>query len=193
MARLEYASNILEPLTNQLSESFMAKLNSTLTVERLREALHYDPDTGIFTWKIHAGRLFNGMVAGGKSTSHGYKIICIDRQRYHAHRLAWLYVYGSFPDEDIDYINNVRDDNRIANLRPATLSDNAQNLKKAKKQNKCGLLGVTGPIKGATGDRWYAQITKNRVHYFLGSYLTPEEAHTRYLEAKREMHRSCTI
>lgn len=171
----------------------MAKLNHTLTAERLREVLHYDPETGIFTWRVDKRSRKAGTTAGGRCTSHGYKIICIDYQRYHAHRLAWLYVYGTFPNEDIDHINNVRDDNRIANLRPATLSDNAQNLKKAKKQNSCGLLGVTGPIKGATGDRWYAQITKNSVHYFLGSFLTPDAAHQCYLEAKRKMHPACTI
>ncbi len=171
----------------------MAKINHKLTAKRLREVLHYNPEAGDFTWIVDKYRKRAGDAAGGSSRSNGYVIICIDRQRFQAHRLAWLYVYGEFPTNDIDHINSVRDDNRIANLRTATLSDNAQNLKKAKKQNKCGLLGVTGPIKGATGDRWYAQITKDRKHYFLGSYLTPQEAHQRYLEVKRKMHDFCTI
>lgn len=171
----------------------MAKINHTLTHKRLLECLDYCPDTGEFTWKINKYRRAAGDIAGGTKRSHGYVIICIDRQRYHAHRLAWMYVYGCFPETDIDHINGVRDDNRITNLRTATLSENAQNLRRAKKQNKSKLLGVTGPIKGVTGNRWYAQITKDRKHYFLGSYLTPEEAHAAYVAAKRKMHKVCTI
>lgn len=100
-----------------------------ITQDRLRELLHYDPDTGIFTRLVSTGwRGKVGDVAGYKNPD-GYLVIMIDYKLYLAHRLAWLYTYGRFP-EVTDHINGVRDDNRIVNLREVTNWENAQNKKK---------------------------------------------------------------
>ena len=94
----------------------MRKYNTVLTAERLRELLNYDPLTGVFSWRVNGrGRSGVGTVAGGSN----HKRIAIDKKEYFVHRLAWLYVHGCWPTEDIDHINGDPSDNRIANLREA--------------------------------------------------------------------------
>lgn len=99
-----------------------------LTQARLRELLQYNPETGIFTWlQRRAGKAQKGSIAGRYHPS-GHRIIRVDVTSYYAHRLAWIYVHGHIPDGlVIDHINNVRDDNRICNLRPVTQKVNIQN------------------------------------------------------------------
>lgn len=97
-----------------------------LTQARLKELLHYDPETGHFTWRVTRGsKAPAGTVAG--SPSRGYTLICVDQKLYKAHRLAFLYMLGSIPDLDIDHVNRDRSDNRWVNLRPATSSENKFN------------------------------------------------------------------
>lgn len=89
-----------------------------ITQEELKEYLHYDPLTGDFNWTIGKRGLKVNSKAGSMN-DQGYVIIRINNIRYRAHRLAWLYVYGHFPINEIDHINGVRSDNRIENLRDA--------------------------------------------------------------------------
>ncbi len=106
----------------------MAKTGS-LTQQRLKEVLHYDSETGIFTWAIDrpmAPKAPKGKVAG-KVNSHGYFVICVDGVRHHAHRLAWMYIHGDRPIE-IDHQNHIRTDNRLANLRSTDRSGNGNKL-----------------------------------------------------------------
>lgn len=91
---------------------------SQLTQELLKSLLIYDPDTGIFTR--------NGKTIKTKNTT-GYIQISIRSRKYCAHKLAWLYVYGYYPDGDLDHINRIRDDNRISNLRRVNRSENCNN------------------------------------------------------------------
>lgn len=99
-----------------------------LTAENLRELLCYDPETGIFTWRnTRHWRSVEGTQAGGCSHERGYRIIRLNYQAYLAHRLAWLYVYGVWPSQEVDHINGKPDDNSISNLRQCTHQQNCWN------------------------------------------------------------------
>jgi hypothetical protein len=153
----------------------MSKTNC-ITQEKLKEILDYNPDTGIFTWKVSkAKRIKVGSVAGCKNNL-GYILIRIDGKIYLAHRLAWLYTHGDFPLNCIDHINQIKDDNRICNLRDVTVSENMQ--------NQSQVLGYT-----KNGSKYKATITLNNILYQLGSYATKEQARQAYLDAKIKLHR----
>lgn len=158
----------------------MSELNST----RLKEILEYNPDTGVFTWLKNMGRRIKAGQTTGCLHQAGYVQIGIERKIYLAHRLAWLYVYETWPKESIDHINNIRSDNRILNLREANQAENCQNLKKSR--GASGFLGVT--IDSARGNRWKSSIKTNGKNYHLGWFKTAEQAHEAYLFAKRAMH-----
>lgn len=93
----------------------MAEKHSTLTQERLKELLHYDPDTGVFTWLVRRGAANAGSVAGAYRDG-GRITIYVDNIPYSAPNLAWLYVHGSFPPKNLKTINGITGDNRIANF-----------------------------------------------------------------------------
>lgn len=154
-----------------------------ITQEELKIAVTYDPETGIFTWNKKTGCKGVGMIAGSKHHT-GYIYICINHYQHPAHRFAWLYVYGKWPDGEIDHINLIRDDNRIINLRDVNRFQNMWNKKKLK--NKTGFTGVS---KSKDSNRWMATITCKKKVYYLGIFKTPEEAHMKYIQAKENMHR----
>lgn len=161
-----------------------------ITAAFLRELFHYDPETGVFTRLVtrpgKGARV--GDVAGTLKPS-GYLTIWICGANHMAHRLAWLYVHGKWPDHEIDHIDGNRANNAIANLRDVTRSVNHENLRRARSDNAHGFLGVS-PFKGKW---WKARITVNGKWQHLGTFRTPEEAHAAYLEAKRRLHVGCTI
>lgn len=162
---------------------------SDLTQSRLMHLLAYDPETGVFTWRVSpTNGVRVGTVAGGKR-SDGYHQINIDGKHYRAHRLAWLYIHGHFPGL-IDHLNGIRADNRITNLRDVDCSINSQNQRRAQSANKSGLLGVCWHKCNA---KWRAQIRLDGRKKHLGLFATADEAHAAYLEAKRLHHRGCTI
>ncbi len=152
-----------------------------ITLEELKELLSFNPDTGEFTWLVNRGRSKKGTTAGSTS-SKGYRTIKLKGNDYKAHRLAWLYHYGHWPEVSIDHINCSRSDNRISNLREATEAENRQNLS-SPYYNSTGYPGVS-----KNWDRWMAKITLNGVQKYLGTFDTPEEAHLAYLKAKEELH-----
>jgi hypothetical protein len=164
----------------------MAKTD--ITAELLRELLNYNPETGQFT---RAKDIKFGPKSGdhaGFVSRSGYVIIKIYRKAFKAHRLAWLYTYGSLPACGIDHINGIKHDNRIANLREASSMTNGENQRAAHSNNKTGFLGVT-----QFGKRYAAHIRINKILHFIGSFETPEAAHEAYLVEKREKHYGCTI
>ena len=165
----------------------MAKTD--ITADRLRELLHYDPEPGIFTWLVDAAMCRKkGSPASSVGNSGGYSHISIKKVLFKAHRLAWLYVYGAFPDCGIDHINGVKNDNRISNLRPASYTTNGENQRVAHSNSKTGFLGVT-KFRGC----YVARIRINKVLRFIGRFKTPEAAHEAYLVEKRKSHSGCTI
>lgn len=156
-----------------------------LTAERLREILHYDPETGLFTWCAHTTprhRTTGGQIAGRRQ-SRGYIQITIDGRCYVAHRLAWFYITGSWPAAEIDHINGIRDDNRFVNLREATRAQNMANSRRLH-SNTSGFKGVSFDKRDG---RWRAYIRGNQRRHHLGSFDTPEEAHAAYCAAAAEL------
>jgi hypothetical protein len=164
-----------------------------LTAERLRELLHYDPETGVFTWRVTSGKANNGAPAGWIGSSDGVRqvvLIGISHRNYKAHRLAWLHTYGAWPVGVIDHINGDPLDNRISNLRDTSQQVNSQNQRRARSDSKSGLLGAYWDER----DRcWKSHIKADGRLKWLGRFDTPEEAHAAYLAAKRKLHEGCTI
>jgi hypothetical protein len=145
-----------------------------LTLDRLREVLSYDSDTGAFTWLKSRGRAGAGSVAGSIGRI-GYRYIHVDDRSYFAHRLAWLYTHGRWPDDEIDHVNGAYDDNRLANLREATHAENARNKRKPS-TNRSGAKGVS---RHRTG-RWQAFIGIGGEMNYLGLFDTVEAASAAY-------------
>lgn len=147
------------------------------SIERLREVLVYEPDTGLFRWKVClSNRGAVGAVAG-HCNDGGYTQIRIDGNLYLAHCLAWFYMTGERPTKGVDHRDTNKQNNRWANLRPATKSQNGANAKRSRR-NTSGFKGVH-----RFRDKWCAQICVNRKRVNLGLFGTPEEAHSAYAAA----------
>ena len=154
-----------------------------LTQARLKELLSYDPLTGEFTnLKSGRGRKPIGAVVGSTSNS-GYTTSMVDGKNYQHHRLAWLYVHGSFPPADLDHRDGVRANNRLANLREATRSENCQNAAR-RNDNTSGMTGVW-----SVGKRWRAKVCVDGRERHVGYFPTKEIARAAYLAAKAELHK----
>jgi hypothetical protein len=173
-----------------------------LTQERLKELLHYDPESGAFTWLSRPASDFSdeahckmwnkqnaGNLAGGINTEL-YVVITVCGTQHKAHRLAWLYVHGEFPRDVIDHINGLRYDNRISNLRDVLVRTNAQNLRTPRKTNKLGILGVHFD---KYRNKFAARLNIGGKIKNVGRFDTPELAHAAYIKAKREHHEGCTL
>ena len=161
-----------------------------ITQERLMELLHYDQITGVFTRKVQTcSRVKIGMVAGC-ADRHGHLLCHLDGKRYSMHRLAWLYMTGSFPDGEIDHISGEKSDNRFSNLRDVNRATNMQNIVRASSNNKTGLLGVVANKKLGN---FMARIRVDGRNMHLGTFKTADDAHIAYLNAKRKFHNGCTI
>lgn len=104
-----------------------------ITQERLKELLEYDPETGIFTNRVQ--RHLRGKIGEptGKPNKLGYVFITLEKSTYHASRLAWLYMTGTWAEGDVDHINRNRSDNRWANLQVLSHQDNCIKREKDKK------------------------------------------------------------
>lgn len=143
-----------------------------LTAEKLRELLHYDPEIGIFTWKVRAAnRVKVGNLAGCQN-NEGYLQISVLSRIYQAHRLAWLYMYGVWPEDQIDHINRIRTDNRISNLREASNKQNNQN--RSKQSNNTS--GHPGVVWHKQKSKWQAKIKHSYKVIHFGYFNTIEEA-----------------
>ena len=140
-------------------------MSSSLTVDALKAHLHYDPVTGIFISRR------TGNILGCK-IKKGYYVITIKKKQYVAHRLAWLYMVGSFPKNDIDHINHIRYDNRFINLRAATRVDNGKNQSKHCRNTS----GTTGVSWSEDRQKWTAHICSYGKSYNLGRYTDKFEA-----------------
>lgn len=160
-----------------------------VTAEDVRTALLYDPETGEFSWRESKRGRRPG--ACGNMRPDGYRRIGMGGINYMAHRLAWLYVTGEWPENHIDHIDGNPDNNRWSNLRDVPQQTNVQNVKGATRRNaSSGLLGVS---YHARDKLWRARIRSGGKNRVVGYFKSPEEAHSAYLEAKRSQHEGCTI
>jgi hypothetical protein len=148
-----------------------------ISQKELKELLDYDPETGIFRWRIPRQKIRVGDVVGSVHRT-GYIRVKIRAGYYSAHRLAWLYVYGKWPGNHIDHINGNRRDNRITNLRDVSVRENGQN----KEVHRCGRLPGCVLDKRAKNKNWGARIRVGGKEYWLGTFKTEELAHKRYME-----------
>ena len=165
---------------------------SLLTLQMLRERLHYNPETGQFTYKERPGNnALIGTIAGWQD-KNGYIGIYINRYNYFAHRLAWLYMTGDWPPGNMDHIDGNPANNSWKNLRVVSHATNMENVTKARSHNKCGVLGVRRAPLNAPHP-WSARIRVDYVEIHLGYFPTTELAHEAYLQAKRKYHKGCTI
>jgi hypothetical protein len=162
-----------------------------ISQERLKEVLHYEEQTGAFTWieSDKSGYIKEANKVGTLS-SRGYLRVGIDGKKYYLQRLAWLYVHGAMPDGFIDHINGDSLDNSICNLRLTNNSGNIRNQRKPHRDNITKRLGVTWDARAG---KYRANINHNKIRYHLGCFDDPDEAHQAYLDAKRRLHETCTI
>jgi hypothetical protein len=143
-----------------------------LTYQYLKEILFYEPETGLFFWKIRkAYNIKAGSVAGTLHKS-GYIYISVDNKCQKAHRLAWFYMTGEMPTQYIDHINRIANDNRFANLRLASPKQNCENCKMYK-SNASGFRGVSFH---KASNKWRATLSHNKKQIHLGIFDTAEEA-----------------
>jgi HNH endonuclease len=157
-----------------------------LTHERLLHLIDYDPQTGVFCWKNCYFKSWRGKKAGSIN-GEGYVHIKIDQRNYQAHRLAWFFVRGEWPRQEIDHVNALKADNRFSNLRESTHGENQQNVTRAQRNNRSGYLGVAISNGG-----FVATIYADGRRHHLGRFNSAEDAHDTYLRAKAKMHRCRT-
>ncbi len=146
-----------------------------LTAETLRRILDYDPQSGVFVWRNPIRKDKVGQIAGGiKADPNGQKsiriVLTVDKRSkaFRAHRLAWLHVYGKWPDGEIDHVDHNPLNNAIANLRDVSHQQNMRN----QKQYANNQSGVTGLRKSQNGDKWVAEISGT----YIGTYDTKDAA-----------------
>lgn len=155
-----------------------------ITQDRLKELLRYDPETGFFTWVAPTNsRLSKGSIAGHKQKD-GYIVIKLDGKSYRAHRLAFLYIDGIFPEVWVDHINGSRNDNRFSNFRKASISENMFNAGLAK-TNKSGIKGV---YCNANEGKWKAQIRANGSVHHIGTFTDIQEASAAVSKYRAMLH-----
>lgn len=168
----------------------MAKLNGLTTAERVQDLLFYNSITGEFTWRQgRAGTAAPGAQAGLRK-KRGHLEIKVDGVRFMAHRLAWLWMTGEWPEDEIDHIDRNPGNNAWNNLRKATPAQNKLN-RPCDPRSAIGLKGVT-QARGREGKpvpgKFKAQIARNGTMEYLGTYKTPEEAHAVWKIAYLELH-----
>ena len=151
-----------------------------LTRARLLDVLDYDQEAGVFRWKVSRGTRKAGALAGNRHDD-GYSYIKLDRVIYRATRLVWLWLYGRWPREHIDHKDGNTSNDRIANLREASRSQNLANAK-LKKNSVTGFKGVT-----VRGNKFRVSVTKNGKRFHLGHFPSAIEAHDAYVAKAREL------
>lgn len=153
-----------------------------ITQEELKSKLCYDPLTGVFTW----------IARNTNKTKPGDQVGCLDGagcvniwvhgKSYRAHRLAFLWIEGYFPENEVDHINRNKADNRWCNLREVSTQCNSRN----RGVRKTNSSGVTGVYPHGKLSKWVSQITENGKSHFLGQFKNFEDAVKARWEAEKK-------
>lgn len=140
----------------------------------IKKRLQYNQDTGDLIWTT-LPRFSRKKVGEPVRTldGHGYYVVCVDKNYYRAHRVAWFLYYGSWPKHHLDHINGCRTDNKILNLREASVRENGQNMKIHRNGRLVGTL--------LKNKKWSSRISIKNKKIHLGVFSTEEEAHIMYL------------
>ncbi len=152
-----------------------------ITQERLKELVRYEPETGVFIRLENRGRLKKGDEAGGID-AEGYRRLTIDGRSYKAHRLAFMYMTGRFPNQHTDHIDQDRQNNKFSNLREATPQQNSRN----KKRQSSNLSGFTGVGWRNDLSIWRARIYHKNKNVNLGTFDKLSDAVLARLNAEEE-------
>ena len=154
-----------------------------ITQEQVRELFDYNPETGIFTWKVsRKGSKGKGKPAGTE-THKGYVDVCIDGKKYGLHRLAFLYMVGKVPG-CVDHKNTIKSDNRWENLREATYETNSYNY--GGRQSHTGVRNVYYDPRGKSKYFVYLKVAGKGKHY--GFFERLEDAARVAEAARKERH-----
>lgn len=157
---------------------------NSITQTRLKELLHFSPDTGLFTWlkrkpsdfKVaKQSESWNIRFSGKKAGSphcQGYLSIAVFHRKLLAHRLAWLYIYGELPEDQIDHIDHCKTNNKISNLRLASNAMNGKNMS----FSKANTSGFTGVVWHKAAQKWSAQICHEGKRKYLGLFTNKQDA-----------------
>ncbi len=157
------------------------KYRDLTTVERVRELVRYEPDSGNLVWITRRkGQHPPGSVAGTLGRD-GYIKVRIDGLTYQAHRLIWLWFTGAWPENEIDHINLDKSDNRWCNLRPATHMENMINVRVRRD-------GLKGAYFDKKKKHWYSNIRVKNKQFRIGTFSCEMDAHLAYCRASKEYH-----
>lgn len=158
-----------------------------LSHDKLLSRLHYNPETGVFTWlKASLFAPYHiGCVAGciKRRTHNCYREIVISKRVYQAHRLAFFYMIGRWPRKNMDHKDRNGLNNKWSNLREATLSQNGANACRYS-TNTSGFKGVTFHKKCG---KWQSAIKKDSKSIYIGLFDTPDAAHLAYVAKAKEL------
>lgn len=154
-----------------------------IDAERMKELFDYNPNTGVLVRRKSSGGRKAGS-ATGTPNAHGHLVCSVDDSLFYVHRIAWAIHYGRYPQKGIDHINGNKQDNRIANLRLATQSENLMNAC-LHSNNTSGCRGV---YFNKTERRWVAEISAYGRRYILGRFKDKDKAAVAYAEAANLYH-----
>ena len=168
---------------NRIENLTIPKLDKEITQKILKDNFFYDESCGNFIrLKLSRSGSPEGSIAGTLNRKLGYIVFFIKGKLYYAHRLAWLYMTGEFPENQIDHIDGNRANNSWSNLRGATAQDNMKN-QILKCNNKSGYKGVS---YSNSKQKYVAQCRIDKKFKFLGHYDSPEDASTAYITYTKE-------
>lgn len=152
-------------------------------LEEIKENIQYDPGTGLFMLVRDKSNVKSGQIAGSLC-GNGYIRIVVNYKRYYAHRLAWLFVNGTWPANDIDHINGIKTDNRYSNLRDATKSNNQHN-RSTPRNNTSGIKGVCWDKHA---NKWLASCKIEGVGHHIGLFTCISDAEKAVREFRENHH-----